>query len=684
VVLPDLTEVESRLWAAFPRGAWVDLRSGDPVEDDPAQSGRWGPDRVVRAEVISSLLLGACDMEPGYFPAVRLRGARVVGRVDVMGASVDCALVCEYCSFTGPLRFVEASARTVRIVGSHLSSFNGARMRVEGILNLYESVVEEGLRLDRAKVVGEVSLRGARLGPNADGVALAADGLVVEGGMECNAGFVSDGTVLMRNGRIEGPLDFSDASITGSGSQALVADHAVVNGRLRAERLTTHGEFRLRNASVTGKLDLTGARLHNPGGIALGCGGLVIHGGIWCVDSFTASGEMRFVGAELRSVFCLAAATLDNPGGTALNLNRAILAQLDGTDLIVSSGMLGMMGTQIADSVVLSGAELGCEEDETALWIEGATIGGMLHLQRMRTAAEVRIRNTTVAGRVLLMGAWLESTDEVSLRFTRNEVGADVVCDELVAVGKVNFVDSRIGRHLDLDQVRLINPGGVALDARMLQAGEVSLLPGQPIQGTVILDHARIGLFRDDPSAWPDRLSMDGLSYEALHPPLPARRRLLWLARGLGGYQPQPYEQLAGHYTRTGQPAEARQVLYAKERRQRGTRPLLGRTWGVLQDVTIAYGYQPWRAVLSLAVLLTAGSIIYGVAPPPPLKAGEAPHFNPVIYSLDLLLPIVDLGQERAYNPAGTQQWLSYFLIAAGWILATTIAAGVARVLSRR
>ena len=63
--------------------------------------------------------------------------------------------------------------------------------------------------------------------------------------------------------------------------------------------------------------------------------------------------------------------------------------------------------------------------------------------------------------------------------------------------------------------------------------------------------------------------------------------------------------------------------------------------------------------------------------------AGGTPHFNPVIYTLDLLLPVVDLGQKYAFNPAGAEQWFSYVLIAAGWLLATTIAAGVARVLSR-
>ena len=58
-------------------------------------------------------------------------------------------------------------------------------------------------------------------------------------------------------------------------------------------------------------------------------------------------------------------------------------------------------------------------------------------------------------------------------------------------------------------------------------------------------------------------LSIDGLTYEALEPRLPARQRLQWLARDPSGHQPRPYEQLAAHYTAIGQPAEARHVMYA-------------------------------------------------------------------------------------------------------------------------
>ena len=62
---------------------------------------------------------------------------------------------------------------------------------------------------------------------------------------------------------------------------------------------------------------------------------------------------------------------------------------------------------------------------------------------------------------------------------------------------------------------------------------------------------------------------------------------------------------------------------------------------------------------------------------------GPAPHFNGVIYTVDLMLPVVNLGQKYAFNPGGAEQWMSYLLMAAGWILATTVAAGAARILRR-
>jgi hypothetical protein len=50
---------------------------------------------------------------------------------------------------------------------------------------------------------------------------------------------------------------------------------------------------------------------------------------------------------------------------------------------------------------------------------------------------------------------------------------------------------------------------------------------------------------------------------------LTAGQRLRWITRDPNGYQPQPYEQLAASYNALGQPAEGRDVLYARERVQR-------------------------------------------------------------------------------------------------------------------
>jgi hypothetical protein len=62
------------------------------------------------------------------------------------------------------------------------------------------------------------------------------------------------------------------------------------------------------------------------------------------------------------------------------------------------------------------------------------------------------------------------------------------------------------------------------------------------------------------------------------------------------------------------------------------------------------------------------------------------PHsctWRPFFYTLDLLLPVISYGQQMAFAPTGAYQWLSYALITAGWVLATTIITGISRALYR-
>jgi hypothetical protein len=669
VAVTDLTEPEQALWQAFPRGAWVDLRDG-------------APDRAIRAEVIRALLLGAADREPGHTPGVRIRGARVTGRLDLMGATVTCPLVCEHCDFEQELRFVESVTRTVRIVQSRLPAFNGTRMRLDGILNLWTCEIAGVLRLDQAKITGQLCLEDAVIGPPGGGAeAVAASGLTVDGSAQC-ARLISRGPVTLTVAEITGSLELTGARLSYPGQRALAADRIVIGGRLDGRGMRVAGETLLRNAHVRAGLVLVAAALDNPGGVALNAGGLTVDGGVFLTGGFGAAGEVRLLGAHLGANLTLSGAELSNPGGIALNLDRATMSICTGTDM-TCTGQASFTGARIGGDLNLRGARLTGNTGDPALFAEHISIDGELVLSGLRAHGEVRLRTARVGHHVLLTGAQLDTPGGVAFRLSRAQVGASVVGDGMRAAGEIRVAGTTIGGELSFRGARLRHPG-TALEAGGLQATELWLHTAEPVAGLVDLDHAQIGILRDDPACWPAQLSIDGLTYQSLEPRLPARQRLDWLNRDPRGHQTQPYEQLAAHYTTIGQPGQAREVMYARERVQRTAMSPLARAWSLLQDVTVGYGYQPRRAVAWLVLLLAVGSITFALAPPPVLVPGQAPHFNPVVYTLDLLLPVVDLGQKHAFNPSGAEQWLSYLLTAAGWVLVTTVAAGAARVLSRR
>jgi hypothetical protein len=162
-----------------------------------------------------------------------------------------------------------------------------------------------------------------------------------------------------------------------------------------------------------------------------------------------------------------------------------------------------------------------------------------------------------------------------------------------------------------------------------------------------------------------------------------APERLAWLNRDLNAYRPQPYEQLAGFYRRIGHDDDARRVLLAKQRTRSSALRPYARAWGYLLDWTVGYGYRPWLAGFWLLVLPCLGTTIFAADHPQPVSSGHGPHFNPLIYTFDLLIPISPFGMRDAFAPAGSSQWLAYTLIVTGWILVTAVIAGIARVLRR-
>ncbi len=369
------------------------------------------------------------------------------------------------------------------------------------------------------------------------------------------------------------------------------------------------------------------------------------------------------------------------PGLVAATLQ--VLGVLRLTDCRIS-GEVRLGGAKISRAFFLDRARIGSGDGTPALVLGHATIEDDLWAPNLVAHGELLLSGANITGAVNLDDAELSAPGGTALDAEVLTVGANVSARGLRTHGRVNLRGSKLPGQFDLTGARLSAPGGVALRASSCAIGELWLRDADPIEGLVNLRRSRFDLIHAAPEVWPSRVRLDGLSYGALAPALPAARRLELLERDEEGYVPHAYEQLAAVYRRVGDDAGARAVQLAKQRRHRSTMSWYARVWGYVQDATVGYGFRPTRAMAWLLALLFAGTLAYGLHHPRPVEPGKSPEFHAAVYTLDLLLPIIDFGQEKAFNPHGWYLWLSYLLIAAGWLLATTVITGITRAVSRQ
>ncbi|MFD4558613.1 oxidoreductase [Streptomyces sp. NPDC058469] len=362
--------------------------------------------------------------------------------------------------------------------------------------------------------------------------------------------------------------------------------------------------------------------------------------------------------------------------GTDLLLNQAIVYRdrtgrsiaADGmtvgqdlqAELLESHGELSLRSAKVGVSLSLRGARLANPYTRLALNAPQLTVGRTLYL--------------TPAG---VGGPWLSGTTPA--RGTRIQ--------RFSCQGGVRLDDGRFGDAVDLERARFTFTDDQELSLLRVQTPELRFLGEQPRRGKVVLSGARVVNLIDAAGSWPSpgNLHMGGFVYENLVPqgPFPLDVRLDWVAAATAEYNPEPYERLATVLRNAGEDEDAREVLLAKQRRRRESLPVAAKVWGVVQDWTVAYGYRPGRAAVWMAVLWAASSLAFAHADHAPVNSTGHPPWSPALFALDLLLPVIDLGQAGQWQLHGGWQWLSVALILLGWILATTVAAGATRLLRR-
>lgn len=289
----DLTPAERRIWDAFPRGERVDFL------EQPGETGSggadWGPERTVRAEVLTALLLGGPTAE-GQVAGLNVRGARITGKLNLKYAVVEHPIRLRACWFERKPLLYGAQLRVFVANDSTLPGLTANTVRVDLALRLSCCRITGPVRLAGARIAGGLFLRKAVIGiagPAEEGQEATLQFNHADIGTDVIAMELTvHGQTRINGATVGGQINFDDARLLAPGGTALHAEILNVGTDLRAMRLEARGRVNLTGSRIPGQLNLAYARLINPGGVALRASSCVA-GEVWLRNCPTIQGGVN-------------------------------------------------------------------------------------------------------------------------------------------------------------------------------------------------------------------------------------------------------------------------------------------------------------------------------------------------------------------------------------------------------
>lgn len=630
-------------------------------------------ENTVRASFLRFLALGGDEDAQVHEKGVQLWEAWVDGELDLQGTTLPNSLSLAGCHLN-----IVPILRDSNVQG--FVGFHGCH--VEGLMADYMVCSGSVYLSDGFTSVGEVNLAGAKIGGDfgcdtakfdgKGGYALLCERAEVQGSVFLRDS-ISTGTVRLQGMHIGGSLECDSGKFNGMSNAALICESTIIKGSvfLRNE-FNAAGIVLLLGAQIGGDLDCSNGKFHGNGGDAFSCEAAIINGNVLLGNGFISMGTVRLLGVQIAgSLDCRNAVFNDNGSDVALICDRAeIKGGVFFTEGFSATGTVRLLSAQIGGSLECDNGKFDGKRSD-ALSCDSVVIKG-----------NVFFRNDfTAIGAVRLPGAKISGDLECSngaMFIGAN--GEALAAQSMVVSGAFFFRDLRSEGIISL----------IAVKVSSLVDDVNSWPKGLELDGFVY-----------------DRLAGTA--------PTDAETRLKWLDKqipshaGLAGgdnyFRPQPWQQLQKVLRNMGHLEDARLVGIAFEKRRHRANlvdyPNLHRLDGLL----LGYGYRSLRLFYTmLAVWLLCGVFYWNAArygdngngvfaPSNPLvfqnpeyaacvpaslaaklegyKLGcglpsvqgagnwylckdlreEYTGFSPFAYSLDLILPLVDLQQEHDWAP---------------------------------
>ncbi len=566
----------------------------------------------VRADFLRFLALGGENRTAVHDSGIRIQGAYISGAVNLAGATKVRPLWIENCTIGGEFHFSDAKTKVVSLEGTFVAGIRGDGVRVDGALLLRHALVEGSLQLFGAEIAGTLACAGCIIeGRPWRAQRLSADleTVTIGGNLELRDGFRANGLVLLDNAEIGGTLDCTKGEFFARVDDTPATDggrwEPAIRRSMKCHRLHLKGSLYLRGCACDGEASFTGAQI----------------GG----DADFRNGRFQAAG---------------NIGTTALRLTRIELAG----NMYLANGF----------------------EAKGKVQLDGAIVRGNIDCR-----------------------------------------GGTFSVPHLASHDAAAF-----GEEFSQDAVSLVSAkvAGALIIAPIEGKKELPAV----FNGSLDLKSAHIHVLVDSPEAWPKRkhsnglrnvIHLDGFTYERFGggAPIGAHTRKKWLKRQppahIGrDFKPQPFAQLIKVLRDMGHPEEAQRLAMKREdflirrrlaRWRAGPRgavdALVALLWATTGGLLIGHGYRPMRVLFIMAaVAVVCGSyfkIAAGQGAFAPRdsqvflsadfakcrpeaggnwtkcaeiagqKFAEYPQFNPWVYSFNVLLPVIDLHQEKAWVP---------------------------------
>lgn len=711
------------------------------LETDSGVRGAWRwrrrPASPPVVEVKDRFLTGVLPLRATEFPyLLRFERCRFEYPPDVRQAKL-LGLIFEDCWLPGLMARNLLSSNDVRLINTTVE-VSGVDFPGEDTNRVGDGGLDSAVNLADGTIEGSLVFTGSTV-ENPASKAIRADRLSVQGAVIAYR-LRALGEIRVPGMRTGGNVNLSGAVLVNPGGLTVNGNGLHVGGNLlcetdvtTAQRFYSEGRLFLPSARVDSDMVLRGAELH-PGGIiaadaddlddphfdptaALYADRMRVGGNVELDNGMRSFGTLRMLNAFIGGSLQLSGSEVKVPRGMHRPWQDRAL-HLDGTEVSgdLDARLLRITGQARMADMVIGGDVLAPDATlvhpmRDVFTARRSKIGGNLSLAGSQLQGTLQLQGVEVGGNVDLRGCEFTSarrsrarSSSVDIRTAR--IGRDFICakgehSDFLAQGGVSMDGAEVTRKVNFHEARLRSSlGSTALYAQDVRTQDMILSVAAPPIGEINLRQASCTSFADNPHFWSATggINLEDFRYDALAKPLELkadkelRTRLGWLYKAMRGrYRPGPYDQFATMLRASGNEEHAATVLIKKQKERysalaRGYR-VLGpgvRVWSFLQRSMVGYGYRPTRALAWLLVCLFAGSVWFGLRPPlEEINSDDTLSWNPVLFTVDLLVPIVDFGNKNRWQVIGVDQWISTGLIATGWVLATTIAAGVTRMLRR-